>query len=86
MKEEILALLKYRIQQAEETLEEARILLEKDKIRGAMNRVYYSMFYAACALLASKQLFASKHSGVIALFHREFVKNGEFPKDLAKIY
>lgn len=84
MKEGTNALIKYRLQRAKESLEEARILLEENKPGGAMNRVYYSMFYAASALLASKQLIAFKHSGVLALFHREFVKNGIFPKDLAK--
>jgi len=84
MKRETNALIKYRLERAEESLEEAGILLEKNKPGGAMNRVYYSMFYAASALLASKQLIASKHSGVLALFHREFVKGGIFPKALAK--
>ncbi|HBR16865.1 MAG TPA: hypothetical protein DD725_04545 [Deltaproteobacteria bacterium] len=76
MKEEIKALIEYRLQEAKESREEAEILLKNGKTRGALNRVYYSMFYATLALLASKQLSASKHSGVIALFHREFVKPG----------
>ena len=42
------------------------------------------MFYAALALLASKQLSASKHSGVISLFHREFVKTGLISIGVAK--
>mgnify|MGYP001037250716 CR=1 FL=1 len=32
------------------------------------------MFYGATALLALKNLSAAKHSGVLALFNREFVK------------
>jgi len=74
MKEEIKALIEYRLQEAKESREEAEILLENGKNRGALNRVYYSMFYATLALLSTKQLSASKHSGVISLFHREFVK------------
>ncbi|OIP36388.1 hypothetical protein AUJ95_09440 [Candidatus Desantisbacteria bacterium CG2_30_40_21] len=84
MREEITALARYRLQEAYESLEEADILLKEKKTRGAMNRVYYSMFYAALALLATKQLEASKHSGVISLFHKEFVKHQIFPKDIAK--
>lgn len=42
------------------------------------------MFYAASTLLASKQLVAFKHSGILAFFHKEFVKSGIFPKNLAK--
>lgn len=84
MKEEIKALIDYRLQEAKEAGEEAEILLEKGKHRGALNRVYYSMFYAVLALLASKQLTASKHSGVISLFHREFVKTGLISVEVAK--
>lgn len=42
------------------------------------------MFYAALALLAAKQISASKHSGVISVFHREFVKTGLIPTEIAK--
>ena len=84
MKEEIKALIEYRLQEAKESGEEAEILLKNGKTRGALNRVYYSMFYATLALLASKQLSASKHSGVISLFHREFVKTGLVSPEVAK--
>lgn len=84
MKEEIKALIRYRLQEAKEAREEAEILLEKGKLRGALNRVYYSMFYAVLALLASKQLSSSKHSGAISSFHREFVKTGLISPEVAK--
>ena len=78
------ALLQYRIQQAHETLREATILQNETAFRGAVNRAYYAMFYALLALLATKQLGTSKHSGVLALFDREFVKTGIFPKELSR--
>lgn len=84
MKEEIKALVAYRLQEAKEAREEAEILLDMKKLRGALNRAYYSLFYAALALLASKQLTAAKHSGVISLVHREFVKTGILSADVAK--
>jgi uncharacterized protein (UPF0332 family) len=84
MKEEIKALVAYRLGQAKESLEEAEILYRERKFRGAINRLYYACFYAILALLATKGLSSSKHSGVIALFHREFVKPGIFPKDEAR--
>ncbi|MCL5422448.1 MAG: HEPN domain-containing protein [Nitrospirae bacterium] len=74
----------YRLKEARDSKEEAEILLEKGKTRGALNRVYYAMFYAVLALLASRQLSASKHSGVISLFHREFVKTGVMSPEVAK--
>ncbi len=84
MSEEVRALIDYRIEEAHDALEEATILLQRRKARGALNRVYYAMFYAVLALLASRELSASKHTGAIALFHREFVKTGAIPVEVAK--
>ncbi len=42
------------------------------------------MFYAILGLLATKGLGNSKHSGLISLFDREFVKTGIFYKELSK--
>ena len=77
-------LLRYRMEQAHETLREAGILWEQAALRGAVNRAYYAMFYALLGLLATRQLGASKHSGAITLFDREFVKTGLFPRELSR--
>ena len=42
------------------------------------------MFYAVLGLLATHGLGTSKHSGIISLFDREFVKNGIFSKELSR--
>lgn len=84
MEQELLVLAKHRLEEAKDSIEEASLLLQGGKTRGSMNRVYYAMFYSVLALLATKKLSASKHSGVISLFHKEFVKNGFFPKDIAR--
>jgi hypothetical protein len=52
MSEEQAALVRYRLGEAKETLEEARLLAREARWRGALNRVYYAMFYATLALLA----------------------------------
>jgi uncharacterized protein (UPF0332 family) len=83
MNEDVRTLVRYRLEQAQDALEEARILLAQHRPRGAMNRVYYAMFYAVVALLASRGLASRKHTGVISLFHQQFVKPGLFPADLA---
>ncbi len=49
-----------------------------------MNRLYYAAFYAARALLATKTLDSSRHSGVIALFQEHFVKTGVISPDAAR--
>jgi uncharacterized protein len=82
--EQLRALVSYRLEQAVETLREARLLLDQNAWRGAQNRAYYAMFYAVHALLATRQLGSSKHSGVLALFDREFVKPGLLPTVLSR--
>jgi uncharacterized protein (UPF0332 family) len=77
-------LIQYRLEQAHEALRDAEILFDANSLRGAINRAYYSMFYAVLALLATQQMGTSKHSGVIALFDREFVKPGLLSVDLSK--
>ena len=84
MKAEERALAQYRIEQAEDALVEADALQKIGKYRGAINRAYYSMFYAASALLATKGFGSSKHSGVISLLHKEFVRPGLFPSEVGK--
>lgn len=82
--EQLPDLLRYRLEQARDTLREASILRDAAANRGALNRAYYAMFYAVLGLLATKQLGTSKHSGAIALFDREFVKPGLFSPDLSR--
>jgi uncharacterized protein (UPF0332 family) len=82
--EQLRALVWYRLEQAFETLREAGLLLDQSGWRGAQNRAYYAMFYAVLALLATRQLGSSKHSGVLALFDREFVKPGLLPRELSR--
>jgi len=84
MTENLAALVRYRIEQAEEALHTARILLREGSLRGSVNRSYYAMFYAVLALLASRKEETSKHSGVIALFDRLYVRTEVFPTDFSK--
>ena len=78
-------LILYRMDRARETLEDTRLLLDRGGSPGSIiNRAYYSMFYSVLALLINAGEGASKHSGVIALFDRLFVKKGIFPTDMSK--
>ncbi len=82
--ENIQALVTYRLEQAGESLNAARVLLEKRLDRPAVNRAYYAMFYSVLALLATRKQETSKHSGAISLFDKEFVKPGAFTKDFSR--
>jgi len=79
MNEDTRKLIAYRLDQAAETLDAARALSAAGHYRDAANRAYYAMFYCGLAMLASRGLGASKHSGVLSLFNRHFIKTGECP-------
>lgn len=85
MKEEKLELIKYRLEEAEESIKEAEVLLKEGmSMRAVMNRLYYAMFYAVLALLQEKEMGTSKHYDAISLFDREFVKKKIFDDELSK--
>ena len=86
MKEDLKAIVKYRLEQAEEALKDASILFDSGgSFRSIINRSYYAMFYATLALIAEKGTGRSKHSGVISVFDREYVRNKIFPKEMSKL-
>jgi uncharacterized protein (UPF0332 family) len=78
------ALAQHRIARAHSALHEADLLIEQQLFSGALNRVYYAAFYAARALLATRNLDSSRHSGVIGLFQEHFVRTGLVPVETAR--
>lgn len=75
----------HRLQQAEESMDEARFLFDGDKSpRSVINRAYYAMFYSVLALLIFEPYSSSKHSGVLSYFNRRFIKDGLLPEDLGR--
>jgi len=77
-------LIRYRKDKARETLDDARMLLRDGTPSSALNRIYYAMFYEVLALLHTKDLSSSKHTGVRALFNEHFVKAGIVPIELGR--
>ncbi|MFH1896907.1 MAG: HEPN domain-containing protein [Candidatus Desantisbacteria bacterium] len=78
----------YRLNQAKETLSDAKKMLENNlSPRSIINRAYYSMFYTVLALFlkADINLKTSKHIGVISIFDKEFVHTGKIDKHYSKI-
>jgi len=83
VKDKQIQLAKYRLKQAEESLDEAVFLLSGRKSpRSIINRIYYGMFYAVLALLIFEPFSSSKHSGVLSYFNKRFIKEGIFPEEL----
>ena len=77
-------LMKYRLDNAKEKLESAKLLLDAGKYRESIGRSYYAIFTAVRAVLANDKVDFSKHSGVIAYFQKEYIKTGIFDVKYSK--
>ncbi|OQX53440.1 MAG: hypothetical protein B5M48_03415 [Candidatus Omnitrophica bacterium 4484_213] len=73
-------LIVYRITDSKEKLLSAEILFKNKQFKDSVSRSYYAIFSVARALLATKGLDSSKHSGVISLFINILPKRRLFPK------
>lgn len=82
--EDIRQLVQGRIEQAIESLADAKTLLTTGRSgRSIVNRSYYSMFYCVLALLQTINKTPRKHQGAISFFDREFVHRRLLPKELS---
>lgn len=79
-------LIKYRIERAKDTFDDAKILIEKEKWNSAINRLYYAAYYAVMALLLKSDLKPTTHSGAKSNFSEFFIKTDLIPKQFGKIY
>lgn len=80
------ALISYRLEQSQESIQAAEIMFEKGMLTFAMNRIYYSMFYALQALFALQGLSFSRHGQVKGYFNREFIKKGILHVEMGKLF
>jgi uncharacterized protein (UPF0332 family) len=80
------ALVDYRMEKSRESIKAARLMVKEKMFAFAMNRIYYSLFYAVQALLAKSALSFSKHGQVKGCFNREFIKSGILPIDMGRLY
>ena len=79
-------IIRYRLERAHETLEEAEILAQAGHWNACVNRLSYACFYAATALLLREGLSAAKHAGVRSLFNEHLVRSGRVPHDIASVF
>lgn len=86
MKQEFIDLVKYRLEKARNVLSDAEKYFVDATLESTVNRIYYAMFYAVTALLITKELSSSKHSGVRAFFNQEFVNKGLIEIRWGKFY
>jgi uncharacterized protein (UPF0332 family) len=79
-------LVRYRMRCSRESLDEAILLMERELWRGSINRLYYAMFYAAVALLATRDVYPKTHKGVRQQFGMLFVIPGMVGRELGDAY
>lgn len=59
--------------------------LKIGQYKTSLNRSYYAIFHAMRAMNILKGFDSSKHSGVIAYFNKEYIKEGIMDKELSVI-
>ena len=81
-----LGLIHYRIERADETMEEVRIMAENGHYNAAVNRLYYACFYATHALLLKHHIAATTNAGVKSMLGLHFVSKGIISIDHGKTF
>ena len=80
------AIIQYRLERANETLQEAQLMADNDHWNATVDRLYYACFYSVHALLISHDHQTHTHSGAKNAFHQHFVKTGQVPLELSRFY
>ncbi len=71
---------------ADVCLRSARVTLDASLVDAAFNRLYYAVFHATRALLASKEIVTISHKGVYAMLTQELNKPGLLDRSAAKLF
>ena len=79
-------LINVRLEKAEEDIITAKELLSLKRYRAVVNRAYYALFGITTAVLLTKKIERSKHSGVEAAFNQYFIKTGIIEIEYGKIF
>lgn len=78
-------LIKHRIKQAEEALVEISVLIENKFLSLAVNRIYYSIFYAISAVSIKDDFSTSKHKKLLGWFNKNYISSGLISKEFGKM-
>ena len=84
--EEKRAVVAYRLDKANKTLDDAKKVIELELWATAANRLYYAAYYAVSALLLVNGLNAKTHDGIIRLFNMHYIKTEKIDLELGRQY
>ena len=79
-------LIRIRLEKAEKTYQAAKLMAQHNHWISCVNRLYYSCFYAASALLLKSGFTAKTHNGVKSIFNQQFIKTKQFPLEYVKLF
>lgn len=85
MESSLKELAEYRMERVREMLVAAEENLKIGQYRTSLNRSYYAIFHSMRAVNVIKGFDSSKHSGVIAFFNKEYLKENLLDKGLSVI-
>jgi len=80
------AVVAFRFEKAQRTLEQAIGNYNMGYVETTANRLYYAAYYAASALLIKHGLIANTHNGVKAMLGLNFIKTGIISREMGKLY
>ncbi len=83
--EDRIMLIKYRLEQADETINDVQLLIDNNRFRSAINRIYYGMFYSMLALAIAYKYETSKHAQIIGWFNKNFIHEERLDQRFGKI-
>ena len=79
--EERQAIVYYRIEKAQKSLDDIHKVYPLELWSIIANRMYYALYYAASALLIHDGHKVGTHKGVISLFNFNYVKDGPLSRE-----
>jgi uncharacterized protein (UPF0332 family) len=80
------AIVLLRLDNARQTLEDAKIIANNKLWKATANRLYYACFYAANALMVKFGFEAKTHAGVIRLLGLNFISKNLISNELGDTY
>lgn len=79
-------LIRYKLEKADESLNEAKLLANSHHWNTVASRLYYAVYYAVNALLIDLDIVFKTHSGTKSQFHFHFIKNSKIDENYGAIY
>lgn len=76
----------YKLKRAKETIAEVEIHIQNEFWSTAVNRIYYSCYYAVTAVLISKGIEPTTHAGVRQMFGLHFIKSGLLDSSVGRFF